>query len=337
MSTEFNIPQVLPFIGPSAFEIVLQQIVDILNLEEPNLRLQAVNQGKAQGTLTLAVQPTDGNTITVDTKTYIFQDTLVNADGNIQIGSDLATTQSNLVAAFDLSGVGGTDYAALMTAHPTVDIAAFSNNEAVLTAQVSGAASDNITTTSVFSDAENFFDDTTLGATRPGADIDEADFAFNTVKQISNPFTSFQEFITPKVNVLFKKTDLKSRSNVDVTSSVIYVLEVYAESASTEVEDGMTASAIIVNRVMGQIFRVLKSPKYVNLRLSYKNEQGILVKFIEKLSVLSLESVFPKEPFAKESVTAGLITIQIDMIESLPDVLGTQLEIINVLLEDPTT
>ncbi len=80
--------------------------------------------GASQGTLTLDTLPTDGDTMTVDTKTYTFQATLTDVNGNIFIvGANLAATQANLVAAFDLSGIAGTDYALSMTTHPTVDIA----------------------------------------------------------------------------------------------------------------------------------------------------------------------------------------------------------------------
>ena len=334
MSSEFNVEQILPFIGPSAFEVILDQLVAILLLEEPNLRTQATENGKAQGTLTLPVQPSDGDTMTVDTKVYLFQATLTNVDGNIQIGVDLATTQANIVAAFSLSGVAGTDYADDMTAHPSVDIAAFSDDKAVLTAQASGAAGDLIATTQTFIDDANFFDDTTLGATRPGVDINEDDFGFKTVKQIANPFQA-GNFDIPIVNVLFKKGDLKTRSKVDVQNKAIYTFEVYAKKPSTETVEGMTESSLTVNRVMGQIFRIFQSPKYINLRLAYKETDGNLVKFIEKLSVTTLESVFPKDPFPVENVTAGLVTFNVDMIENLADLDGAELEIINTLLLEP--
>lgn len=124
----------------------------------------------AQGTLTLDTNVTDGNTMTVDAKVYTFQTTLTDVDGNIQIGGTLADTKANLVAAFDLSGVAGTAYAASMTAHPTVDIAAFIGDDAVLTAKVAGLAGDSIATTETFTAGTNVFDDTTLGATTAGVD-----------------------------------------------------------------------------------------------------------------------------------------------------------------------
>ena len=124
----------------------------------------------SQGTLTLDTIPADSNTMTVDTKVYTFEDSLTNVDGNIYTGGSLAQAKLNVVAAFDLSGVAGTDYATLMTAHPSVDIATFIVNDSILTAKVGGAAGDTIVTTETFTPAGNIFDDVTLGTTRAGED-----------------------------------------------------------------------------------------------------------------------------------------------------------------------
>ncbi len=125
---------------------------------------------KSQGELTLDVIPVDTNTMTVDTKVYIFQDTLTNVDGNVAIGANLAASQANIVAAFDLSGVAGTDYADAMTAHPTVDMGEFAADLSILSAKLPGAAGDAIATTETFGPATDIFDDTTLGTERAGSD-----------------------------------------------------------------------------------------------------------------------------------------------------------------------
>lgn len=122
----------------------------------------------AQGRLTMDSQPVNADTFTVDTKTYTWETTLTNVDGNIHIGSDLAESQANLVAAFDLSGVAGTDYATAMTAHPSCSIGPFSGNNAVITADAGGLAGNSYETTETFTAATNVFDDVTLGLTRIG-------------------------------------------------------------------------------------------------------------------------------------------------------------------------
>jgi hypothetical protein len=119
-------------------------------------------------TLGTTTSGTDPDTYTIDGKTYTFQNTLTDVDGNVNIGGSLAQAKLNLVAAMDLSGVAGTDYATSMTAHTTVDIAAFIVNDAVLTAKAPGTAGNSIATTETFAAGSNVFDAATLGTTTAG-------------------------------------------------------------------------------------------------------------------------------------------------------------------------
>lgn len=130
----------------------------------------------AQGTLTMDTEPIDGDDYTIDAKTYTFQTTLTESDGNVNIGGSLAQAKLNLVAAMDKSGVDGTDYASAMTVHPTVDVAAFISDDAVLTAKVAGRAGNDIATTETFDEVTNVFDAATLGTTTLGEDAAEADW-----------------------------------------------------------------------------------------------------------------------------------------------------------------
>ncbi len=116
-----------------------------------------------------------GDTMTIGTKVYYFDlnGALDNIDGHIEVGAAAVNTQTNIVNAINLTGTPGTGYADLMTLHPTVGIAAFAANVAILTAKTKGAASDLIATTETFAAGTNVFDATTLGATRAGADADE--------------------------------------------------------------------------------------------------------------------------------------------------------------------
>jgi len=120
----------------------------------------------ARGTLTLAVQPTNGDTFTLDSKTYTLQDSLTDSDGNIEIGVDLATTQGNIYRAINLLGGGG--YAPSMTEHPTVWMHEFSANDAICQAKVGGTGGNSIASTETFNSGSNFFDAATLGTTRAG-------------------------------------------------------------------------------------------------------------------------------------------------------------------------
>jgi len=145
----------------------------IANIPLDVFAIKESDTGKSKGTLTLDTNPADAKTMTVDAKVYIFK-TTPTVDGDIQIGVDIAATQANLVAAFDLSGVAGVQYAPAMSAHPTVDIAAFIGDDAILTAKNSGVAGDAIATTDTFTAGANGFDAVTLGTTQAGANTTSA-------------------------------------------------------------------------------------------------------------------------------------------------------------------
>lgn len=132
----------------------------------------------AQGTLSLPTQPSNGETFTIDTKLYTFQTVLTNVDGNIKIGASVAVTQQNVFDAINLTGTPGTQYATAMIEHPTVTIAAFSANNAVISAKTGGTAGNSIVTTETMVGAGNQFDAATLGTTRAGADEQDADSLF---------------------------------------------------------------------------------------------------------------------------------------------------------------
>lgn len=67
-------------------------------------------------TLTFSGAPSNGQTVIVGGKTYTFQTTLTNVDGNVLIGASQATAQANIVSAINLSSGSGSTYAAATTA-----------------------------------------------------------------------------------------------------------------------------------------------------------------------------------------------------------------------------
>ena len=117
------------------------------------------------GTLTITDQPTSGNKMTIGTKEYTFvpvgTDT---ADGEISIGTDLATAQAAIVAA-----INGTDD--VNDPHPLVRAGAFAANDSEIVALVGGVAGDAIATTETFTAGTNVFAAATLGS---GADCSAA-------------------------------------------------------------------------------------------------------------------------------------------------------------------
>lgn len=103
---------------------------------------------KAIGYLSFTGNPANSDTVTIDAKVYTFQTTLTNVDGNVKIGATAKATIENLFNAINLSGgVPGTDYAAAMTAHPTVDAVDTSSTALMVRAKTGGTAGNSIATT----------------------------------------------------------------------------------------------------------------------------------------------------------------------------------------------
>lgn len=101
----------------------------------------------AAGVLTLTGQPLDTETATFDVKTYTFQTTLTDVDGNVLIGADTDESRDNLVAAIMLGAGAGTLYAASTTLHPTVTATAGAAGKMTAAAKVKGSDANTIATT----------------------------------------------------------------------------------------------------------------------------------------------------------------------------------------------
>lgn len=130
--------------------------------------LSSVNV-KAQGTLTMDVLPTDGDTITFDSTTYTFKDTLGTANDIKIEAADLSGTQDNLVATINGTGTAGVEYyAGTTTPHASVRAGAFASDDSIITALVAGVAGNSIATTETFTAGTNVFDAATLGTTTAG-------------------------------------------------------------------------------------------------------------------------------------------------------------------------
>jgi hypothetical protein len=152
-------------------DVVYPRNAGLNPIADENLTIStlAIAIAHAVGTLTVAIQPTDGDTFTIDGKVYTLQTTLTNVDGNIQIGAAVANTQANILAAINLTGTPGTDYAATMTLHPTVYAAeAWIGNDLAITAKAAGTAGNALATTETFTSGSNVFDAATLGTTNAG-------------------------------------------------------------------------------------------------------------------------------------------------------------------------
>jgi len=125
-----------------------------------------VNAVAAQGILTVAVQPTAADTMTIGSTTYTFvaNDATGLTAGEVKIGADLAGAKTNIIAALK-----GTD--SINTANAEVTPAdTFSTNDLTLTASIAGTSGNSIATTETFDSGSNVFDAATLGTERAGVD-----------------------------------------------------------------------------------------------------------------------------------------------------------------------
>jgi len=153
-------------VAPSTFENGAPRGVDTLNQElhdlerkrvlvtSCNLNDVAVPSGvAATGTLTGSANFADTETVTIDAKTYTFQATLTDVDGNVQLGGSLQASLLNLLNAINLTGTPGTDYATSMTIHPTVEATASDATTLDAEAKTAGFAGNSIATTTTAANA----------------------------------------------------------------------------------------------------------------------------------------------------------------------------------------
>lgn len=98
-----------------------------------------VNGVKATRVLTSnGTAPANGTTVQIGSKTYTFQTTLTNVDGNVLIGVSAAVALDNLKSAINLTAGAGTTYATAMTAHPEVTATTNTNTAQTVEALLGG-------------------------------------------------------------------------------------------------------------------------------------------------------------------------------------------------------
>ena len=106
--------------------------------------------------LTMDTQPTAGDTFTIGTKVFTFvTDGTADADGEVDVGADVADAKTLVVAA-----INGTD--GYNTASEFVTASAFATNDCTLTA-IAGVAGDLAVTTETFTAVTNVFAAVSLG------------------------------------------------------------------------------------------------------------------------------------------------------------------------------
>lgn len=131
---------------------VLGDVRQVLDALITGLRRYGV---KATGVLTQTGQPANTNTVVLGSKTYTFQTSLTNVDGNVAIGATAADSLTNLIAAITLGAGSGTAYAASMTANTdaTASLDPLDATKMDVEALGAGTAGNALTTTETHANA----------------------------------------------------------------------------------------------------------------------------------------------------------------------------------------
>ncbi|WP_051328404.1 hypothetical protein [Desulfatirhabdium butyrativorans] len=117
--------------------------------DQPFAEKTPVNAVAASGTITSdATAPSDGDTVTIGTKTYTFKTALTPTEGQVLIGSSAAEALDNLKSAINHEGTPDTDYSCA-EAHPTVTATTNTNTTQLVVAKTKGVAGNLIATTKV--------------------------------------------------------------------------------------------------------------------------------------------------------------------------------------------
>lgn len=101
----------------------------------------------ADAFLSLGANPSDGDTVVIDTTTYTFRAALASAF-DVLIGATATDTRDNLVAAINLAAGAGSTYGTGTTVHPTVSAEASGTIDLLATAKTAGDNGNTIVTTS---------------------------------------------------------------------------------------------------------------------------------------------------------------------------------------------
>jgi hypothetical protein len=195
---------------------------------------------KASTTLTLAVQPTSGDTFTIGSEVYTFvpvgTDT---AENEISIGANLAEAKANALAS--INGTG--QYS---VAHPLVKASAFVGNVSTITARAGGVAGNAIVSTETFAAEGNVFAGAALAS---GADA-----------TIDNAFTALVAAITANENSVISA--LKTGANEITFSAKI------AGISGDDIMIDSTPLASGVDGTVGVAGKVMLDASYIYLCIS---------------------------------------------------------------------
>ncbi len=133
----------------------------------------------AQVVLTGTDTPHNTNTVTLDTKTYTFVDTVGTTEGNVHIGDNLASALDNLKSAVTHTGTAGTDYYCA-AAHTTVTATTNTDTTQLFIALTAGTSGNAIASTETT-------EHSTFGSETLAGGLDEgAGYLYDYTEQVTN-------------------------------------------------------------------------------------------------------------------------------------------------------
>lgn len=132
---------------PSGEQVLVLELLDGEQLIDVKYTLPEAKPATATFTGTGTGIPLNGQQFIAGSKTYTFETTLTNVDGNIHIKGSLDAQTDAIVAAINLGAGSGTDYAAAMTVNPDFYATKLGSGIILLTAKTPGAAGNSLATT----------------------------------------------------------------------------------------------------------------------------------------------------------------------------------------------
>lgn len=216
---------------------------------------------KSEGELSMATQPTAGDTITLDTKVFTFVALGTAADdGDVDVGADVAAAKVNLVAA-----INGTDTTS--TAHTSVYAPDFVGDTCDITALVGGTAGDLIATTETFTDLTDAFDATTLGTEVAGVDCIASAAVTALVAAITASDTAGVGAADGAGDTVVLTADTKG-----VAGDLIATTEAMANGAFGQATLGDTTAG--VNGTVGTAFQMVADSSYLYIAIAANTIAG---------------------------------------------------------------
>lgn len=177
-------------------------------------------------------QPGNNETVVINGKTYTFQDTLTDVNGNVQIGGTLAESILNLAYAINLDPGADVKYALAMTVNADVFATAYDATTLTVTADIKGTAGDAFTVTTTVTGG-SWTPSATLDG---GVDVDLVPAAL---------LTTVQDFIAPSP-VDEGGGEAPIGADVDVLEPTAFDINV---NVFIDIETGFVASDVIADVV----------------------------------------------------------------------------------------